>query len=106
MQISDHFEFWIGKWKGYNKSTNELLVTSESKWKDKGKSLETDVIVFKDGEQQDVGIGSNYYDEKIGVFVFKLVLEKTGNYYKSHNFKFRKTVSYMVFPWNLYLLRH
>ena len=77
-QISDHFEFWIGKWKGYNKSTNELLVTSESKWKDKGKSLETDVIVFKDGEQQDVGIGSNYYDEKIGVFVFKLVLEKQG----------------------------
>ena len=77
-QISDHFEFWVGKWKGYNKSTNELLLSLESKWKDKGKSLETNVIVFKDGEQQDVGIGSNYYDEKIDVFVFKLVLEKQG----------------------------
>ena len=77
-QISDHFEFWIGKWKGYNKSTNELLVISESKWKDKGKSLETNVIVFKDGEQQDIGIGSNYYDEKIEVFVFNLALEKQG----------------------------
>ena len=41
-QISDHFEFWVGKWKGYNKSMNELLVSSESKWKDKGKSLDGD----------------------------------------------------------------
>ena len=40
----------------------------QSKWKDKGKSLETD-------DQQDV-FGSNYYDEKIGVWSIK-----TGNYY-------------------------
>ena len=38
-QISEHFEFWVGKWKGYNKSTNELLVSSESEWKEKGNTI-------------------------------------------------------------------
>ena len=77
-QISEHFEFWIGKWKGYNKSTNELFVSSESEWKEKGKSLETKINVYENGKLKDIGIGSNYYDKKLDVFVFKVAFEKLG----------------------------
>ncbi|MGB0325938.1 MAG: hypothetical protein ACPGJR_00260 [Akkermansiaceae bacterium] len=77
-QISEHFEFWVGKWKGYNKSTNELWVSSESEWKEKGKSLETKINVYENGKLKDTGIGSNYYDKELNIFVFKLVLEKQG----------------------------
>ena len=77
-QISEHFGFWLGKWKAYNKSTNELLVSSESKWKEKGKSLETNVNVYENGKLKDIGIGSNYYDKKLDVFVFKVAFEKLG----------------------------
>jgi hypothetical protein len=77
-QISEHFGFWVGKWKGYNKSTNELFVSSESKWKEKGKSLETNINVYENGKLKDIGIGSNYYDKKLDVFVFKVAFEKLG----------------------------
>ena len=52
-QILDHLEFWIGKWEGYDKTTNEIFDRFESKWKEKGKSLAFEGIWFEDGEKKD-----------------------------------------------------
>ena len=38
-QISKHLGFWIGKWVGHDKSTNQICDQVECKWKDEGKSL-------------------------------------------------------------------
>ena len=38
-QISKHLGFWIGKWVGHDKSTNQIFDQFECKWKEEGKSL-------------------------------------------------------------------
>ena len=76
-QISDHLEFWTGKWKGYDKVTNQIFDSFEAKWKEKGVSLEFKGIIFEAGEQKDTYTGSIYYDKDLGVFV------DTGTYEKS-----------------------
>ncbi|MFL2479939.1 MAG: type II secretion system protein GspG [Verrucomicrobiales bacterium] len=77
-QISDHLEFWTGKWKGYDKVTNQIFDSFEAKWKEKGVSLEFKGITFEAGEQKDTYTGSIYYDKDLGVFVDTGTYEKSG----------------------------
>ncbi|MCP4923384.1 MAG: hypothetical protein GY915_05035, partial [bacterium] len=77
-QISDHLEFWTGKWKGYDKVTNQIFDSFEAKWKEKGVSLEFKGITFETGEQKDTYTGSIYYDKDLGVFVDTGTYEKSG----------------------------
>ena len=84
-QISEHLEFWIGKWEGYDKSTNEIGDKFESKWKEKGKSLAFVGIAFEDGKQKDTYKGSIHYNRELNVFVDTLTYEKSGVTYKRHS---------------------
>ena len=77
-QISDHLEFWTGKWKGYDKVTNKIFDSFEATWKQKGVSLEFKGITFEAGEQKDTYTGSIYYDKDLGVFVDTGTYEKSG----------------------------
>ena len=84
-QIVDHLEFWIGKWEGYDKSSNEIYDKFESKWKEKGKSLAFEGIAFEDGEQKDTYKGSSHYDKDLNVFVDTVTFENTGVTYRRHS---------------------
>ncbi|MFL2451257.1 MAG: type II secretion system protein GspG [Verrucomicrobiales bacterium] len=84
-QISEHLEFWIGKWEGYDKPSNEIGDKFESKWKEKGKSLAFVGIAFEDGEQKDTYKGSIHYNRELNVFVDTLTYEKSGVTYKRHS---------------------
>ena len=83
-QISDHLEFWTGKWKGYDKVTNQIFDSFEAKWKEKGVSLEFKGITFEAGEQKDTYKGSIYYDKGLGVFVQKMTNEQSGKTFIRH----------------------
>ena len=84
-QISEHLEFWIGKWEGYDKPSNEIGDKFESKWKEKGKSLAFVGIAFEDGEQKDTYKGSIHYNRELNVFVDTLTYKKSGVTYKRHS---------------------
>ena len=84
-QILDHFEFWIGKWEGYDKTTNEIFDRFESKWKEKGKSLAFEGIGFEDGEQKEKYKGTVHYNKDLNVFVDTLTFENSGVTYRRHS---------------------
>lgn len=97
-QISEYLDFWIGKWDGFDKSTNQIIDSIELKWKEEGKSLESKGIIFEGGEQKDKFKGSISYDKKLGVFVDVQTFEASGETFIRHSILNLETQSEHGFP--------
>ena len=97
-QISEHLDFWIGKWGDFDKSTNQIIASIELKWKEEGKSLESKGIIFEGGEQKDKFKGSISYDKKLGVFVDVQTSEASGETFIRHSILNLETQSEHGFP--------
>ena len=83
-QISKHLGFWIGKWVGHDKSTNQICDQVECKWKEKGKSLTFNGIFFENGEKMDTYEGTSYFDKDLNTLVETSTFEKSGVVVKRH----------------------
>ena len=83
-QISKHLGFWIGKWVGHDKSTNQIFDQFECKWKEEGKSLTFNGIGFENGEKKDTYEGTSYFDKDLNTLVETLTFEKSGTVVKRH----------------------
>ena len=83
-QISKHLGFWIGKWVGHDKSTNQIFDQFECKWKEEGKSLTFNGIGFENGEKKDTYKGTSYFDKDLNTLVETLNFEKSGVVVKRH----------------------
>ena len=83
-QISKHLGFWIGKWIGHDKSTNQICDQVECKWKEEGKSLTFNGIFFENGEKTDTYEGTSYFDKDLNTLVETSTFEKSGVVVKRH----------------------
>ena len=83
-QVSEHLEFWTGKWESFDKATNEITERFECKWKEEGESLEFTGTHLGDGEEKTY-VAISYYDKTLDLFVDILTFEKSGDTYKRHS---------------------